>query len=304
MLDGIRRRLSLKVSIILAVITIPPMIAAAFFITSREAANTEQLTINAAKTAAQSGAVMFGSTLEAAIDGGILTLNDVFEPVYEPIKGFDWGDNPRFHTRYDFYTDRAVLGFQDRIVDSNPDFAYAIGLDLSGYSPTHNTRFQKPLTGDRTKDLSGNRTKRKFWTPVQQRAVANLEPTLVQLYARDTGEQIWDVSSPIYVKGRHYGAFVVGVSIDSVALHRRGLLIQLVAVFGFLAIITVGVIFWMLRRAMQPLEHLAALAGELSTGENLDKPIKAQSVDEIGQMAKSLNRLRASLHAAMSRLGE
>jgi HAMP domain-containing protein len=304
MIDRIRRRLSLKVSIILALITIPPMAAAAYFITAREATNVEQLTINSAKVAAIGGAQMYGASLEAAIDGGILSINDVFDPGYEPIKGFDFGDNPRFHTRYDFYTDRVVLGFQDKLLDASADLTYAVGLDMNGYVPTHNTRFQNPLTGDRAKDLGGNRTKRKFWTPVQQNAVANLEPTLVQRYARDTGEQIKDVSSPIFVKGRHFGAFVVGVSLDSLATHKRALLIELAIVFGSLAIVTLGFIFLMLRRAMRPLERLSAVANEISTGEGLDQPIKPTTVDEIGQMAKSLNRLRASLQAAMGRLGE
>ncbi|HET7504698.1 MAG TPA: HAMP domain-containing protein [Kofleriaceae bacterium] len=304
MLDQIRRKLSLKVSLILALITIPPMIAAGYLITSRQAANLEQLTINNGKVAAMSGAEMYGAALEAGIDSGVLTLGDVFDPVYEPIKGFDFGDNPRFHTHYDFYTDRVVLGFQDKILESSPDFLYAVGGDLNGYTPTHDSRFQRPLTGDRSKDLSGNRTKRKFWTPTHQKAAANLEPVLVLPYLRDTGESAWDVSSPIYVKGRHFGAFRVAVSVDSIARHKRALLLQLVVVFGFLAIVTIGFIFMMLRRSMRPLEHLAALATEISTGEGLDKPIKPVTIDEIGQMAKSLNRLRASLAAAMGRLGE
>jgi HAMP domain-containing protein len=304
MLDLIRRKLSFKVSIILALITIPPMIAAAYAITAREAQKVEQLTIESGRVAAMSGAQMYGAALEAAIDSGIMSIGDVFDPVYEPIKGFDFGDNPRFHTRYDFYTDRAVLGFEDRILESSPDFLYAVGGDLNGYTPTHNSRYQKPLTGDRTKDLSGNRTKRKFWTAMHQKAATSLEPFLVQEYARDTGEQAWDVSSPIYVKGRHFGAFRVAVAIDSINAHKRQLVLELVIVFGGLALVTIGFIFLMLRRAMRPLEHLSQIATEISTGEGLDKPIKASSVDEIGQMAKSLNRLRASLQAAMGRLGE
>ncbi|TMQ08395.1 MAG: HAMP domain-containing protein [Deltaproteobacteria bacterium] len=85
---------------------------------------------------------------------------------------------------------------------------------------------------------------------------------------------------------------------------RCELLLQLAIVFGFLSIVTIGFIFVMLRRSMRPLEHLASLANEISTGERLDQPIKPTSGDEIGQMAKSLNRLRASLQAAMGRLGE
>jgi HAMP domain-containing protein len=80
--------------------------------------------------------------------------------------------------------------------------------------------------------------------------------------------------------------------------------VELVIVFGFLVVVTIGFIFFMLRRSMRPLEHLASLANDISTGEGLDKPIKPTTSDEIGQMAKSLNRLRASLQAAMGRLGE
>lgn len=303
MLELIKRRLSLKVSIILALITIPPMVAAAYLITAREAARLEQLTINNGKVAAMSGAEMYGTALEAGIDSGVMTIGDVFDPVYEELKGFDFG-NPRFHTKYDFYTDRVVLGFEDKILESSPDFLYAVGGDLNGYTPTHDSKFQQPLSGDRTKDLAGNRTKRKFWTPVHQKAAASLAPVLVQPYLRDTGEATWDVSSPIFVKGRHFGAFRVAVSVDSIAIHKRSLLVELSVVFGFLAMITIGFIFLMLRRSMKPLEHLAMVANEISTGEGLDRPIKPVTTDEIGQMAKSLNRLRASLQAAMGRLGE
>ncbi len=303
MFELIKRKLSLKVSLILALITIPPMIAAAYLITASEAARIEQLTIESGKVAAMAGARMYGTALEAGIDAGIMTISEVLEPAYEEIKGFDFGD-PRFHTRYDFFTDRTVVGFEDALLDSSPDFLYAVGGDINGYTPTHDSKFQRPLTGDRNKDLSGNRGKRKFWTPMHQAAARNLEPVLVQPYIRDTGESAWDVSSPIFVKGRHFGAFRVAVSRDSIAAHKRALLIQLVVVFGFLTVITVGFIFFMLRRSMRPLEHLASLANEISTGEGLDRPIKPTSSDEIGMMAKSLNRLRASLQAAMGRLGE
>ncbi|HEX3758413.1 MAG TPA: HAMP domain-containing protein [Kofleriaceae bacterium] len=304
MFELIKRKLSLKVSLVLALITIPPMIAAAYLITASESARIEELTISSGKVAAMSGARMYGAELEAGIDAGLMTISDVLEPTYEEIKGFDFGDNPRYHTRYDFFTDRAVVGFEDALLNSSADFLYAVGGDINGYTPTHNSKFQHALTGDRTKDLSGNRGKRKFWTSMHQAAARNLEPVVVQPYLRDTGESAWDVSSPIFVKGRHYGAFRVAVSRDSIAAHKHALMLQLIVVFAFLTVITVGFIFFMLRRSMRPLEHLASLANEISTGEGLDRPIKPTSSDEIGMMAKSLNRLRASLQAAMGRLGE
>lgn len=302
MFDLIKRKLSLKVSLILTLITIPPMVLAAFLLTEQEAAQDEQLTINRGKVAAISGAKMYGTVLEAGIDSGVITIADVIEPTYEPIKGFEFGENPRFHTKYDFYTDRAVLGFEDSILESSPDFIYAFGNDVNGYLPTHNSRFNHPFTNDKAKDLNGNRTKRKFTTLIG--TIHSMEPVLVQAHTRDTGEQSWDMTSPIFVKGRHYGVFHVGVSRESIAIHHRSLLIRLSIMFGFLMVVTVGFIFWMLRRSIRPLEHLAETANAISTGEGLDQQIKLGSNDEIGQMAKSLNRLRSSLQAAMLRLGE
>src|SRR5215510_9931365 len=186
MFELIKRRQSLKVSLVLALITIPPMILAAYFITAREAARVEQLTIESGKVAALAGARMYGATLEAGIDAGFMTIGDVLEPTYDEIKGFDFGDNkPRFHTKYDFYTDRTVVGFEDRLLESSSDFLYAVGGDINGYTPTHDSKFEHPLTGDHDKDLSGYRAKRKFSTPMHQNAAKNLEPVLVQPYLRE-----------------------------------------------------------------------------------------------------------------------
>src|SRR3979409_1283409 len=152
MFELIRRSLSLKVSLVLPLITTPPMVAAAYLITTSESARIERLTISSGKVAAMAGARMYGTALEAGIDAGFMTIGDVLEPVYDEIKGFDFGDNPRFHTRYDFYTDRTVVGFEDALLASSPDFLYAVGGDINGFTPTHDSAFQKPLTGDRTKD--------------------------------------------------------------------------------------------------------------------------------------------------------
>jgi HAMP domain-containing protein len=300
MFEQIKRKLSLKVSIILGLIMIPPMILAAFILSSREGAKLEERIVANGKLAAISGAEMYGTVLETGVDGGHFTMDDLMNPVYEEIKGFKFGENPRFHTKFDYYTDATVMEFQDALLDSSPDFLYVIGNDVNGYAPTHDSKFQQASTDDMNK----NRTKRKFTTAVHQAAAKSLAPVLVQSYKRDTGHDAWDISSPIFVKGQHFGVFRIGVSRDSIAHHRNALLLDLVVVFLFLSVVTIGSIFFILRRSMKPLEKLATTATEISTGEGLDQPIKAATTDEIGQMAKSLNRLRASLQAAMARIGE
>jgi HAMP domain-containing protein len=218
------------------------------------------------------------------------------------IKGYDFGDQPRFHTSFDALTDRTVLAIQDGFLEANPDVLYAVGADKNGYIPTHNSAATLPLTGQRGEDRIHYRSKRKFTDPVAAAVARNVEPSLVQSYARDTGEQAWDVSAPIFVKGQHFGGFRVGVSIASITAYKRALLIRLTSLFAGLAIIIVGFIFVMLRRAMKPLHKLTGLADEISLGEQLDQPIEPTTTDEVGQMANSLNRLRTSLQVAMRRL--
>lgn len=86
--------------------------------------------------------------------------------------------------------------------------------------------------------------------------------------------------------------------------YKSALISALTIAFAILILVTGGIIFLMVKRSMQPLENLATTAMVISTGEQLDTPIKVNSTDEVGRMAKSLDRLRTSLKAAMERLGE
>jgi nitrogen fixation/metabolism regulation signal transduction histidine kinase len=84
---------------------------------------------------------------------------------------------------------------------------------------------------------------------------------------------------------------------------KRALFLMLVSVFALFAFATVATMFAVVQRAMKPVVTLTATADQISLGEGLDTPIKSNSVDEIGQLTKTIDRLRASMKAAMSRLG-
>lgn len=298
----IQSRLSRKISLKLAGLLFVLTSGAAGTILVTRTQQMEEMTLEKARLAAAAGARQFGDTFDNAIDSGLLTVNDVFDRSYVEIKGWDWGDKPKFHTRFDAFCDRAVLVFQDRFLDGG-DFIYAVGVDVNGYLPTHNTRFQQPLTGVPEKDLAGNRTKRVFNDPVGLAAARNTEPGFLQDYARDTGERMWDVSSPIFVKGKHWGGFRVGVSMERIAARQRALFLTLTGIFAAFALITIATMYVVVERAMRPVSALTAAAGAISMGEGLDTPIKSQSTDEIGQLTKAVERLRVSMKAAMSRLG-
>jgi len=294
MRELIRRRLSLRVAVTLALITGPLLGAAVYVIAARQTASLHALAIGNASAAARTGAEMYAAALEAGLDQGAFTTADLFEPAYEEIHGYEFGANPRFHTGYDFYTDRAVRRFQDRILESWPDFLFAIGFDVNGYVPTHNSRYEQPLTGDVARDTAGNRAKRKFTALIRSHAGHDTDPVSVQPYQRDTGETAWDASAPIVVHGRRFGSFHVAVSVASITSHRNALLLELGAVFGLLAVVSFSVIVVALQRALRPLGGVAELAHRVARGD-LTRTTEIASHDEIGRVAAAINEMIAGL---------
>lgn len=116
----------------------------------------------------------------------------------------------KHHTPFDVLCDEILPTVQEPVPASEPWIAFAISANRDGYVPTHNDRFRQPLTGDPQRDLVGNRTKRIFGDRVGRRVGSNTEPYLLQIYRRDTGEIMFDLSVPIVVRGRHWGGFRVG----------------------------------------------------------------------------------------------
>lgn len=301
--QAVKTHLSLKIVLKLGALLLVLMTISAIVIAAIQSRQLEEATMERARLTAMTGAREYGDMFDEAIDSGLLTVNDVFDTNYLEIKGWNWGDKPKFHTRYDILTDKAVLVFQDKFLENNPDFIYAVGLDVNGYVPTHNTMAQRVLDGTE-RDRLENRTKRLFYSnPTEVNRAKSVEPFLLQVYHRDTGETLWDASSPIWVKGKHWGAFVVGVSMKKIEARKRALIASLLGIFLVVAALTLGAIFVMVRDAMRPVVALTQAAEQISIGEALDQPIKSTSLDEIGVLTKSIDRLRSSMKAAMSRLG-
>lgn len=186
----------------------------------------QEAALEKGKRAALAGAEAVSRILEGAIANGQLTEAQVFDTNYRPVAD----TNPRkYHTAYDHFTDAHILGIEDALLKDR-DIVFAVAVDVNGYLPTHNTRYSRPLTGKYEADLVGSRTKRIFNDPTGIMAARNTEPILHQVYLRDSGEVMWDISAPIRVKGRHWGGFRIGLSLE-----RLGEIAQLVHAFRYLA---------------------------------------------------------------------
>ncbi len=145
--------------------------------------------------------------LERAVSGRKLTLEQLFDRSYRPVPATS---PQKFTTSFDRFFDSEIAALQERILERESGIFFAICADDHGYVPCHNRRYTKPLTGDPDQDKLNNRTKRIFNDRTGLRAALNRDDSLLQTYIRDTGEIMNDISTPIMVRGRHWGAVRIG----------------------------------------------------------------------------------------------
>lgn len=141
------------------------------------------------------------------LTSGQLNAGQLFDTFYIPIPGTD---PQKYKTQYDTLTDEILRPIIDRYLKKDKRLVFVIAVDRNGYLPTHNTRFAQPLTGDPKVDSVKNRSKRIFNDRTGLAAARNTEPYLLQRYNRDTGEKMADLSIPITIINRHWGAIRIG----------------------------------------------------------------------------------------------
>jgi methyl-accepting chemotaxis protein len=164
------------------------------------------LDVRAEKLATQCAAEVVDQ-FNLLLTGGKLTMGQLFDTFYIPIPNTD---PQKFHTQYDRMIDGIIRPILDKYLDADEHFIFVVAVDRNGYLPTHNARYSQPLTGEGDHDTRWNRTKRIFSDRTGLAAARNTEPILLQRYSRDTGEEMTDLSVPIIIKKRHWGAIRIG----------------------------------------------------------------------------------------------
>lgn len=144
---------------------------------------------------------------ELLLTSGQLNMPQLFDTFYIPIPQTD---PQKYRTQYDNLSDGVVQPIIDQLLQRDPRLVFVVIVDRNGYLPTHNSRFSQPLTGDPATDARQNRTKRIFNDRTGLAAARNQQPYLLQRYSRDTGEEMGDLSVPIFVQNRHWGALRIG----------------------------------------------------------------------------------------------
>ena len=145
----------------------------------------------------------FNATLAA----NELSFNQLFDTFYIPIPN----TNPqKYKTQYDDITDKRIRIILDKYLEMDERILFVVAVDRNGYLPTHNSKYSKPLTNDQDYNTKNNRTKRLFNDRTGLAAARNQDEYLLQRYERDTGESVYDLSLPIFIKEKHWGALRIG----------------------------------------------------------------------------------------------
>ncbi len=148
---------------------------------------------------------------EAAVARGEITLDQLMDENYREIPGTD----PRqYMTNYVEFTDRVLPAVQDPIQKSDPRIVFCVAWAKGGYLPTHNPNYRLPQGKDPVWNNANCRNRRLFNDRAVKKVAANTKPFLLQTYRRDMGGGNFvlmkDASAPIFVRGRHWGAFRLG----------------------------------------------------------------------------------------------
>ncbi len=164
---------------------------------------------------ARDSAARIGALFEKALDAGTLGLDDLFDTTYAPIGG---SNPPQFMTRFVSLTDRVLPDVQEAALGHDARIVFCAAVDRNGFLPTHNRKFSQPQRpNDPAWNAANCRNRRLFNDRVGKRAGANAGAPLVQAYRRDMGNgefiMMKDISAPVFVRGRHWGGFRIGVKL-------------------------------------------------------------------------------------------
>jgi two-component system cell cycle sensor histidine kinase/response regulator CckA len=117
--------------------------------------------------------------------------------------------------------------------------------------------------------------------------------------SRLRGKSVYETQVPL-LDGQ-LGAVHVGLWAETVQQDVRDTLLPIIGLIALCLIVGVGLSLALASKMIRPILELKAIADDISRGR-LDTVVSVQSADEVGELARSLERMRASLKAAMTRL--
>ncbi len=229
------------------------------------------------------------------IRDGIITKEELFDRNYRETGKTEDGSNIVYSSEFDSYTDKYWQEYVDSfLVDEDVVFAIPVAYSedpiLNGYLPTHNTTYKA-------------RTKRIFNDPTGAAAAATTE-ALKQVYNRDTGEDMWDMSYPIFVDGRHWGGYRVAISIEQaeakIAVVQKQTIGIMLGILVAISIILAVVIKLMVNN---PVKRILEAARNLASGDaDLTRRLQVSGSDEFSMLSDNFNQFIEKTHQMVKKV--
>lgn len=171
------------------------------------------------------------------------------------------------------------------VITRDSEFRYLVLVDKDGKAVVHS-------------DIS--REGRVFNDAVGAKAAAATEP-LVQNYKRDTGEKLVDVTLPVVIDGKHWGALRVGIPLTEIDKARNNIIYWNVIAGVIIIVISIGISLVFVRSLVRPIVKLAQRAKVVADGD-LSEDIDVECDDEIGYLAGAFNQMIFSMRGMISEL--
>jgi methyl-accepting chemotaxis protein len=152
-------------------------------------------------------------SLSEAIRTGQISMADLFSTEYQQVSGTN---PPQFTTKSLSLLEKLLPEPQESALQVDSRIVFCIAVDRNGYIPVHNRKFSQPQGQDPVWNDANARNRRIFDDRAGLAAARNLKEVLVQTYPRQFGGQtimMKDISMPITIEGRHWGALRAGVSV-------------------------------------------------------------------------------------------
>lgn len=256
----------------------------------------------------QTGAKIMSDILENVVENDIFSLDELFNDSlvkipfdnavlakYKDISEEQLNAIQKYHyaSKLDVYLDTLISNIQNEFF-KDPQVVFAVLCDKQGYTPTHNAKYNKSLTGNFTIDNEESRAKRIYYDSIPIENYKNHE-YILKVYNRDTGEEMWRISSPVYVKDRLWGSFRIGFSMRKTEKAISNLQKRLIIMMLILLLITVVAINRTTAFLMRPLKKLYQGVTKVAQGD-LSYSIELRRTDEIGDLARAFNKMTKDLN--------
>ena len=268
------------------------MITVGLFFTIYTMGNSKSLIHTRGEEASIIGAKSVGTVIENAINFNILSKTDFFDSQFVPLKNTE---PQEYETKFDRYLNGALSPIMNEYLQSS-DIVYARAVDLNGYVPVKtmiDEEAQNPVIDTLGKQiLLDNRI---------NKASLDDQKGLFQTYTNENNLTITEFSSPIYVRGVRWGTFFVGYKDYPAGNFPAFFTPQRIVAYVILLLIMTVFIFLVVTHYLKPIAQLAEMTSSAADG-NINDEIYVTGNTDLGELGRTINRLRISMKVAIDRL--